>query len=504
MSNVNRRENAKKNITISLVCQLITMVCGLITPRFMLRAFGSEANGAITSITTFLGYIMLLEGGIGGVARAALYKPLAENDHEKISQIMVEMKRFFRRVGCFFVLYVIVFACFFKEIAQTDALDWMTSFFLVIIISASTFAQYFIGISNSVLVIASQKQYINNTINLIGTVLNTILVVILTHLGCSLITVKLFSSFVFIAKPITLWLYVKRNFNVIRINSTKTLLKDKWTGLGQHIAYFLYSHTDVVVLTLFSDLKAVSVYSVYYLVTNSIQSIASSFSSGMEAVFGDMYAKKEIDGLHRAFTMYDTLVSMISVVLFGSTMVLIIPFVRLYTIDVTDTNYIHLLFGILLTIACLLHCLRTTYHNMIIAAGHFKQTNIASYGEAAINIVISILLVIKFGLVGVAIGTVTATLFRFSYYAIYLSKNILFRKIRLWIKRELINVSNLFLIYYVGNGIVDLFAINNYIIWVETAITIAIVSSVITILLNLCFYKEACSVLIKQLFRSPE
>ena len=90
-----RESNAKKNIFITLLSQLLTIVCGLIVPRYLLQAYGSEANGAVTSIATFLGYIALLEGGIAGVARAALYRPLAVNDIEKISAIMVEIKRFF-------------------------------------------------------------------------------------------------------------------------------------------------------------------------------------------------------------------------------------------------------------------------------------------------------------------------------------------------------------------------------------------------------------------------
>ena len=72
---------------------------------------------------------------------------------------------------------------------------------------------------------------------------------------------------------------------------------------------------------------------------------------------------------------------------------------------------------------------------MIIAAGHFKQTKIAAYGEAILNLTVSIILVFNFGLIGVAIGTVIATLFRFVYYAYYLSKNIFYRSISRFIKR---------------------------------------------------------------------
>jgi uracil permease len=61
----------------------------------MIGEFGSEAYGATTSITQFLAYITLLEGGIGGVARAVLYKPLAQRDMDTIGAIIGEIRKFF-------------------------------------------------------------------------------------------------------------------------------------------------------------------------------------------------------------------------------------------------------------------------------------------------------------------------------------------------------------------------------------------------------------------------
>ena len=490
MSTDTRNRNAKLNIYISLFCQLITIVCGLIVPRRMLVAFGSEANGAVTSITTFLGYIALLEGGIGGVARAALYKPLADKDDAGISAIMTEIKRFFRRVGYFFVIYVLVIACTFRNIAHTDVFDWATSFWLVIILSASTFAQYFIGISNVVLLIAAQKQYLISLISVGATVANAVVVVVMTYLGCDLISVKIVSGLVFIAKPVLLWLIVRRQFHITTVKGDHTLLKDKWTGLGQHIAYFLHSHTDVVVLTLFGNLRAVSVYGVYALVTNAVQNIATSFSSGMEAVFGDMYAKGEKQTLQDTFGMYDTLMSIISTILFGTTMALIIPFVTLYTKGVTDADYIQPLFGVMLAAAGLIYCLRSPYHNMIIASGQFRQTNAASYGESIINIALSVILVVRFGLVGVAIGTVVATLYRSAFYAIYLSKNVLNRSLMLWLRREALNAVIVVATVLLGRALVANREITSYVQWALYGCVVGIGAVLLTLGGNWLLYRR--------------
>ena len=486
-----RSKRAKLNIIISFIAQIVTILCGVIVPQLLIKQFGSEAYGATASITQFLAYISLLEGGIGGVARAAFYKPLAEGDMTRVSEIVYEIKRFFRVVGSIFVVYVLILACSFSKISNIECFEWGYTFLLVIVISISTFAQYFIGMAYNILVSASQRQYITNTISIITTVLNTIFIILLINIGCDIIIVKLCSSCVFVLKPVFLMLYVKKEFKLVKVKTRNTnYLSQKWEGLGQHIAYFLHSNTDIAVLTVLSNLTTVSVYSVYSLVITHIQNLSSSFSTGMESLFGDMLARKEMVELKKTFGYYETLVSMISTVLFSTTAVMIIPFVRLYVEGVSDADYIRPMFSILMIIASYLYCLRTPYHHMTIAAGHFRQTRVAAYGEAVINILLSIILVHKFGMIGVAIGTLVAVLFRMLYYALYLSRYIIHRSICLFIKREIINMMTFTIIVFAGELLIGDLLMSNYLIWVFYGALSFIFSLLITSLSAYIFYRE--------------
>lgn len=484
-----RTQKAKLNIIVSLLSQAVTLICGFAIPRLMLDAFGSEVYGATASIAQFLAYITLLDGGIGAVARAALYKPLAQNDMRKVSVITDQVKRFFRIISYIFVIYVLVLACSFKSLSQTEVLDQVSSFLLVLVISLSTFAQYFIGISYSVLLQAAQQTYITTGISALTTVLNTFLVFILVNRNCDIIIVKLVSSCVFAIRPVFLRTYVKKNFSLEKnITSKENLLQQKWNALGQHIAYFLHSNTDIAVLTVFADLKTVAVYSVYNMVAAQIQNIATAFATGMEALFGDMLAKKETKQLHETFDYYETLISLTSITLFATTAALIIPFIRIYTTGVTDANYIEPIFGLILILSSVLYCLRLPYHALVTAAGHFKRTQFAAYGEAGINIVLSIVLVAKLGLVGVAIGTVIATAFRFGFYVIYLSNNIFEREVSKAIKRFLVNLSNFVLAFLIGRFVGGLFSAENYVQWAISAVAVGGSVTLITVAMNLVFY----------------
>ena len=499
---VDRTKRARQNISTSLIGQIVAIICGFVIPRIMIGTFGSEAYGATASISQFLAYITLLEGGIGGVARAALYKPLAENNAEKISQIIEELRHFFRIIAYIFLAYVLILALTFKSISNVTVFDQLTTFLLVVVISISTFAQYYIGITHSVLLQAAQRTYITNYVTIGATVMNTILTLILVKLGCNLLTVKLVSGGIFVMRPFALQMYVNRRFQLVQSKrSSEVLLKDKWTGLGQHIAFFLHSNTDIMVLTVFANLQLVAVYSVYNMIIAQIQNLTASFTSGMEALFGEMIAKKEQQELDETFSKYETMISVVAVILLATTALLIIPFVKLYTAGISDAEYVVPAFALLMTLASLLYCLRIPYHAVVIAAGHFRQTKLAAYGEAILNIGLSIVLVVRFGLIGVAIGTLVATAFRFAFYVMYLSKNIIYRKVSCFMKRLCLNAAVFSLVMLAGRRILSALDITNYMQWVLCGVATVVAVTIITIMCNGLFYGKELLVIVKQRLR---
>lgn len=486
-----RYKNAKYNIVISLATQLVAVVCGLIVPRILIGAYGSEAYGATASIGQFLSYITLLEGGISAVARAALYKPLADHDVYGISAVVSEIQRFFRKIACVFLVYVLVLAVSYYYIADVKVFDWLTTFLLVLVISISTFAEYFIGISNAILLQAAQKAYITKAASAIATIINAVMIVILVNCGSDLITVKLVSSCIFAIKPIIYAAYVKKEYAIFPVKvRNKELLSQKWTGLGQHLALFLHYNTDVTVLTILGDLKSVAVYSVYNVVAFHIQNITMSFSTGMEALFGDMLVKKEIEPLRKTINFYETLVSFVTMVLFGTAAVMIVPFVSLYTSGVTDADYYQPVFGLILLLSSALCCLRLPYSALTFAAGHFKQTKFAAYGEAIINIVLTVILVSRFGLIGLAIGTLTAVGFRYVYYVIYLSKNIVNRKISVSVRRFLVNAANFAAIYFLGQLLLRFIQIDAWKGWVLASVGTVFIAVITTLVFLRIFYRD--------------
>lgn len=421
--------NTKKRIFSDALANILLQVSiigsGLILPHFIINAYGSSINGMVASINQFLSYITLLESGIGGVIKAQLYKPLLEKNNDEISGIVKSSNNFFKKIGLVFIVYLLVIASTFKFISHTD-FDWPFVFTLVLILGASTLIQYFIGLTYQTLIQASQHYTFTSIVQIVTLWLNVGLAIVCIKLGGSIHVVKIITALLFAARPVCYLIYSKRKFKLNKnIQPNNKALSQRWDGFGHHIAYFIHSNTDIVLLTIFMTLPDVSVYSVYLMVVTGIRSFVSAMSSAFEPYFGRLIASNDEEGLSNKFGLYKTFHFIVTTILFGATLVLIVPFVRLYTSGVNDADYIQPIFAIVLVCAELFYCFRTPFSMVIFAAGHFKQTKIGAFVEAGINIVVSLALIVPFGLIGVAIGTLAAMLYRTLEYVLYLKKNIL-------------------------------------------------------------------------------
>ena len=424
-----RKGKLALNSITSLGYQLSTIICGLILPNLIIRAYGSDANGLVISIAQFLRVVSLSEFGMTAVIQSSLYKPLAEKDNETISRIMTASDKFFRKIAAGLIVYSIIL-CFLYPLIVDTGFDKTYVVSLLIILALNSFSQYFFAVTNSQLLSADQKSYIISSADIIAIVLNTIFCAIEIRLGMSIHMVKLTTTIVYLIKPIVTHIYISKHYNVNRHASySSEPIKQKWNGIAQHLAYYVFTSTDVVVLTIFSAVSNASIYGVYALVLNGLKSLTMIFELGMRSLLGEMWAKKESDYLCDTFVTYEWFMFVLSFFVFGCATSLIEPFVLVYTRNVNDANYSVPLFAILISVAFLIQNLRGPYHTLIQSVGCYKETQLSYIVTAIINIIVSVAMVYKFGLIGVAIGTLVASVVETMWQAYYLYKNVLRRKV---------------------------------------------------------------------------
>lgn len=487
---MNRRKKFIHNSFSSIIKQLVGLLSTLILPRLMLVTYGSEINGLVSSIGQFLALISIFDAGMGVVIEASLYKPLSQNDSIGISKVLASGKKFYNKLVLLLFFYVLAISIFYPSFAKEN-FSFLFCFTLVWAISVNSFGQYYFGVLNGVLLTADQKGYIFNWIYTFATIANTIVSIILIEIGASIHIVKFASSLVFLMRPLLLAWYVKKNY---KVNWTERYdaepIKQKWNGFAQHLATIVVGNTDIVVLTVFSSLKDVSVYSIYMLVVNGLKELINSSMGGVKSLFGDMIAKREDIKLQKFFKVVELAVHCFVILVYTIAAILIVPFISVYTKGISDANYINMLFGSLLCLAYAIYCLRLPYNTLIMSAGHFKETQDSAVIEAVINIIISVLLVYKFGLVGVAIGTLVAMLYRMIYLTLYANKKILHTNNFLSIKLLIFDFIYFILCILGMRGISSIIC-GSYIEWLFLTIkTVIIIVPVMILVVVLLFRKE--------------
>ena len=241
-------------------------------------------------------------------------------------------------------------------------------------------------------------------------------------------------------------------------------------------------------LTLFSNLSEVSVYTVYLLVVNGLKKIIQSFNNGIDASFGDMIAKNETKQLNKKFRTYELFFHTIVSIIFICAIVMITPFVDVYTNGVTDADYTRPIFGVLIALAEFVWAVRLPYSSTVLAAGHFKQTKKGAWAEALINITLSIILVFHFGIIGVAVGTLVAMFVRTIEFMHHNSKYILKRSPLIsfsWIPVIAIEAC---LVVAICN-IVPMVVVDSYASWVVDAMIVFLVAVCVVVPINLVLHK---------------
>lgn len=420
-----RVERLRKNTVSSLTFRILSIIFGLLLPRIYLLYYGSEINGMVNSITQFLGFIAMLELGVGAVVESALYKPLADNDNHSISCIVKSAKRFYKIIAKVLIVYVIALIFILPRLKSFNG-DFLTSTLLIFAISISSFANYYFGIVNVLLLNADQKGYLQYNLQIITLLINTgVTVTLVTH-GVSISIVKILSSCIFLIRPVYLYFYVKKFYEIEQnIKIEKEPLTQKWNGVAQHVANIVLENTDVIVLTLFSSLSYVSIYSIYSLIVSSIERVFSALTSGVLALWGELWAKKETTLLVKQFEFTEWAIHNMVVFLYGCSLVLMPSFVKLYTVGVNDANYVQPIFSGVLCIAYLVRCLQRPYSTLLFATNTFKKTQSGYFITAFVNIVISIFCVRHFGLVGVAFGTFVALTYQLIWMSWFVYKKLL-------------------------------------------------------------------------------
>lgn len=424
------RNRALKNIIFSVLSQVAAIVAGLFFSRLVLSWYGSATNGLLNTVNQVFAYFILLEAGIGLASLQALYLPVSKDDRQEISSIVAATKRYYDRMGLVYLAAVLVFAAVYSlwigSVYAEEGVEAYKMAGVIIFTGLGNVVNFVYQGKYKILMQAEGKNYVVTNAQTMLTILACVLKVIGIYSGFSIVWVMALGFVASLVQTAFYYWYIKRHYSWLDPAAEPAKITQNRSVFQHQVSQLIFQNTDVIILNVLCGLRVASVYAVYKVVVSAVGTFTYQFSESLLFIFGQGYAKdkakycEDIDRFDQAYTM-------LSFCMFSIACVLYLPFVELYTNNVTDIEYLDRWLPLMFVGVELLSSLRRAMQNTITVSGHFKQTVPRSIAEAVINLGVTLALVPRFGIYGALIGTIVALLYRSNDIIIYGNRRILER-----------------------------------------------------------------------------
>ena len=403
--------NAKKtyiNFIVTFLSQVILIVFGLIVPRIFLINYGSDTNGLISTISQIFTYMALLESGITLATKKALYRPIVENDKNGISYYMSITKRYYKKIAYIYLSVVLILSFIIPLILKSNVNYWSIVIYFFFEGLTGVVSFYFINTWNCLLS-SDGKSYITTIIFLFSRILMFSLKILLAILSLNIALIQVGFFGISLLQLVFYYYYMKKKYNWIDYNVAPkdAKLPDRNPLIISEIAWTIFSSTDMIILSIFVSTSLSSVYSIYNMVFVAINGLMSSIYSSLLYNLGQAYSA-DIEKYKKMHDIYNSFCLGVMTALMCVTYILIIPFVKLYTLGVDDINYIYYWLPLFLCTVQVLSWSRQVAGNLIVLSGRSKYAVKINVLEAMTNIILSLIFVYFWGINGVALATVLA------------------------------------------------------------------------------------------------
>ena len=404
------------NTVFTALLQLVTIGSTFIIPRFMLKFYGSEINGLVTSITQFVAYFNLVEAGLSAAAVYALYKPLADKNNSRISEIVSASKKFYLQAGYIFVSLTVGLAVFYPLYVTVDGFSPIAMGVLVLVLGANGCLEFFTLAKYRVLLTADQKTYVVSISSIAQIVLQTGIIAIMSMLQINIVVVRAVAILSIVLRTVILSVYCKIKYKNIDYKAKPDMkaLDKRWDAMFLQILGAIHRGTTVVLLTVIvKDLTLVSVYSVFHIVVAGLNSVLGIFSSGLAASFGEVIVKNEKKVLQKSYKEFELGYYLIMTFLYGVAFVMMMSFVKLYTRDVEDASiYLQPIIAFLMLAEGVAYNIKNPQGMLVISAGMYKETRWRTLTQGLIALVGGAILAFPFGIYGILAASIASNVYR--------------------------------------------------------------------------------------------
>ena len=400
------------NMLFNIGGQFLTMLLSFINRMVFIRCLSAEYLGVNGLFTDVLSILNFAELGIGTAMVFSMYEPAARDDEQKLARLMNLYKWMYRAVAVSVLLFGLVLLPFLPYLIKGgEGIEHITLIYMIYVLGSAS--SYLLSYKNSIYQ-AYQKGYIcagwSMACECIKTV-SQITVLLLTRNFILYLAVQQAIQFlpnIMVSRMVDKeFPYLKECHELPEREERNGILKNIGAMSMHKLSTIIVRNTDSLLMSSFIGLATVGLYSNYRLVINALNNLMGKFAVAFSGSIGNFAVMENSDRLYKIYKEMDFMFFVMSAYLTGGLMMLFNPFITLlfgreYCFPMTTVAIIVTEFYIS----------RMRQTNLLFreVMGLFWNDRYKAVAESIINLVVSLALVQRYGVVGIIGGTIISSL----------------------------------------------------------------------------------------------
>lgn len=383
---------------------ILTFFLGLIEIKIFLNYYGADLNGLLQSSKEIFGYLIIIESGLSAAYIYRMYKPKKNNDVVQINKLyngfIINMKQVVLKM----LIVALPIILLYPFILYKNQLSYFRVFLLLVLVALRFILPFLFIVVPKQMVILSEKRYIVELIEGLRTISTFIVEFILVVYFKFSLDLVLFASLLFIlVSGTTFKLIMNKMYSglLYRSNEIDTSPKEMSKDLLIHnVSGIVINNSSSLILSVLVPLSTVFIYSSYNRILNQVSQLFQKILEGASATFGIKMSDKD----HDIFPLFRKI--QLGVMFFTSftSIVFIVEINNFINLWIGNEYQLSRNIVLIMGLSLFTNLSLLSIYLIRNAAGLYKESKNFTILQAALNTILSIVLVYWLGTLGAVIA----------------------------------------------------------------------------------------------------
>ena len=398
------------NIKVGMLFYILSLILAFFSRKIFLDCLGAEFIGLTGMLMNIMSFLSVAELGIGTSIVYFLYKPLQEDNHEKINEVMSILAYLYRCIGFIIGAGGLVVSLFFPWWFDNLSTGLPLVYFAFFSFLASSMAGYIFNYKQ-LLVSANQKQYLVNayfqTIAIVQSLTQILLAYYYRNLWLWVAVGLVFTIIGIIVFNIRIrqlypWLDISLKNGRQNLKQYPEVLRKTRQIFIQKMKDLILYHSDEILVGMFVSVVKVAYYGSYMIIVNKLNFLVNILSDGLSAGVGNLLAEGNEKNIMKVYWEMTAARFFVMGIIIFSLLMLLQPFIGCW---LGEQYQLEDIIVYLLIFNLFIRYQSAAVYIYLGSAGMFSDVW-ANWTELFLNLAITLLLAPTYGIVGILLGKI--------------------------------------------------------------------------------------------------